>query len=383
MKFAVLGGTGMMGRIAVRDLFESGPRNEVILAGTDMDRSERAAAAYGSPRVSPARVDVRDRRSLSLVLRDCDVAVNCVQYEHNLQVMEGALAAGAHYVDLGGLYYTTLKQLKLDGKFRKAGLSAVLGMGSTPGITNVLAASGSEGLDRIHSIDVKFGAADFSRYEGRPFPVPYSISTLIDEFTLPPVVFRNGKIVKEKPLGGIESVRFPPPVGRKTAFYTLHSELATFPASFGSKGVRNVSFRVSFERDFVEKILFLADTGMSSERPVDFGGKRMVPREFLAKVLSLRKKPKVKKLEDYECLMVELSGWKKGKRKKARIACLARSSARWGVPAGDVDTGTPPSIVAQMQARGALGPGAYPPEFHVPAGPFFEELQKRGMRIIR
>jgi saccharopine dehydrogenase-like NADP-dependent oxidoreductase len=383
VKYVVLGGTGMMGRIAVRDLFESDRSNEIVIAGTDPRKAALSASAYKSARVSGVSVDVRDRASLSRILKDSDAAVNCVQYYHNLAVMEGALKAGTHYVDLGGLYYTTLKQLKLHHRFRKENLTAILGMGSTPGITNVLAAWGAERFDRIDSIDIKFGAADFSKTEGRPFPVPYSISTLIDEFTIPPVIFKNGKIKKQKPLSGFEHAKFPHPIGTKSAFYTIHSELATFPSSFRSWGVKNVTFRVSFDHDFVEKILFMADTGMASGEPVNYEGVKIVPREFLAKVISNQPRPKVKKLDDYECLLVEMSGKKGGRRKKIQACCLAKSIPEWGVSAGDADTGTPPSIVAQMIGEGQVHEhGVFPPEFHIPTESFFSELKKRKMRIF-
>src|SRR5512143_3399374 len=103
MKFVVLGGTGMMGRIAVRDLFESDSRNEIVIASTELSRARTAAAIYKSPRVSGAQIDVDDTAALARLLSGADVAVNCVQYQHNLAVMEGALKAGSHYVDLGGL----------------------------------------------------------------------------------------------------------------------------------------------------------------------------------------------------------------------------------------------------------------------------------------
>jgi saccharopine dehydrogenase-like NADP-dependent oxidoreductase len=383
MKFVVLGGTGMMGRIAVRDLFESDPSNEIVIASTDSGKAREAASKYKSARVSSASVDVRDHSSLSRLLKDSDVAVNCVQYQFNPDVMEGALKAGTHYVDLGGLYYTTLKQLKFHPRFKKEKLTAILGMGSTPGITNVLAAYGAEKFDKIDSIDIKFGAADFSRIEGRPFPVPYSISTLIEEFTLPPIVYRNGKITKQKPLSGFQQTEFPPPIGKKTAFYTLHSELATFPSSFRRWGVKNVTFRVSFDRDFVEKILFMADTGMASDKPIDYKGTKIVPRELLAKVISKQRRPEIKKLDDYECLLLEITGKKGGKRRKIQTGAMARSIPEWNASAGDVDTGTPPSIVAQMLARGMIGEsGVFPPEYHVPIKPFFKELEKRKMKIF-
>ncbi len=382
MKFVVLGGTGMMGRIAVRDLFESDRRNEVVLAGTDLKRTEEAASKYGS-RVTSAAVDVRDHAAVSKLLSDADVAVNCVQYYFNLDVMEGALKAGTDYLDLGGLYHMTRKQLKLHDRFKKEGNTAILGVGSTPGITNILAAYGAGMLETVDSIDIRFGAADFSRIEGRPFPIPYSISTLIEEFTLEPVVFRNGRITKAKPLGGMEQVDFPKPIGRKTAFYTLHSELATFPTSFKPKGIRNVSFRVSFDSGFVEKILFLADTGMASDKPLVHKGAEVVPREFLARVISQQPRPKIIRLDDYECLLIDLHGRKGGKRKHVQVGCMARAKPEWGAAAGDVDTGTPPSIVAQMLASGKISePGVFPPEYHVPHKEFFEALSKRRMKVF-
>src|SRR4030095_7318950 len=102
MRFVVLGGTGMMGRIAVRDLFQC--KHEVVIASTDIKKSSEAASKYSS-NVTAAQIDVKDTAALSMLLRDADVAVNCVQYNLNLDVMRGALKGGAHYVDLGGLYY--------------------------------------------------------------------------------------------------------------------------------------------------------------------------------------------------------------------------------------------------------------------------------------
>ena len=382
MKYVVLGGTGMMGRIAVRDLFESDQKNEIVIVSTDLVKARQAASKYNSQRVLASQVDVKDLDALSALLRDADVAINCVQYYFNLNVMNGALKAGTHYVDLGGLYHLTLKQLKLDKKFRKEGLTAILGMGSTPGITNVLAAYGSRSFERIESIDISFGAADFSRIEGRPFPIPYSLSTLFDEFAMQPVILQKGRIKGVAPLSGLKEINFPRPIGKKTAFYTLHSELATFPSSF--KGVQDVTFRVSFDKEFVEKIIFLSDTGMASEKPVDYKGARIIPKEFLAKVVSLQKHPKIKKLDDYECLLLDMSGKKDGKRKRIQVGCIARSFPEWGASAGDVDTGTPPSIVAQMIARGEIKErGVMPPEFHVPPERFFSELKKRRMRIFK
>ena len=53
--------------------------------------------------------------------------------------MRACLEAGCHYIDLGGLYWLTGRQLELHDEFEQAGLLALLGMGSSPGKTNVMA----------------------------------------------------------------------------------------------------------------------------------------------------------------------------------------------------------------------------------------------------
>ena len=56
-------------------------------------------------------VDARDPSALARALEVSSVCVNCADYRLNLDVMRGCLAAGAHYVDLGGLFHVTMRQL--------------------------------------------------------------------------------------------------------------------------------------------------------------------------------------------------------------------------------------------------------------------------------
>ena len=68
--------------------------------------------------------------------------VNSASYRVNLDAMRACLEAGCHYIDLGGLYWLTGQQLELHDEFERAGLLALLGMGSSPGKTNVMARQG-------------------------------------------------------------------------------------------------------------------------------------------------------------------------------------------------------------------------------------------------
>src|SRR3989344_3077297 len=372
-RYVVLGGTGMMGQVAVKDLYES-THDEIVLVGSTLEKARRFAKGYGR-RVTPAGVDVRNVDATAKLLKGADVAVNCVQYYFNLHIMRAALKAGTHYVDLGGLFHMTKKQLKLHARFKRARLTAILGMGSTPGIMNVLAAHGAKQLDRVESMHLHAGWKDFSTFAGREPVLPYSLATLIDEFTMKPAIYKNGKMAFGEPASGRIEMDFPRPIGKQSEIYTIHSELATFPSSFRHKGIRNASFRVGFEGDFIGKVRFLVDLGLTGTEPVEYKGRKIVPREFVSRVAGMQPGAKARKVEDYECLRVELRGSKGGRQRTLYVDCMARSHPKWKLFAGDIDTGTPPSIAAQMIQDGRIAErGAFPPEYHVPQQQFFNGL---------
>src|SRR6185369_11936710 len=108
---------------------------------------------------------------------------------------------------LGGLYHGSMKQFALDEDFRRAGVTALLGMGSTPGITNVMAGALAEGLESVESVHVRVGCVD--RSASGPLPVPYALDTVLDEFSLEPMVFENGAARPVPPMSGAETIDFP------------------------------------------------------------------------------------------------------------------------------------------------------------------------------
>jgi saccharopine dehydrogenase-like NADP-dependent oxidoreductase len=202
-------------------------------------------------------VDARDGESLARALAGATVVVNCADYRLNLDVMRGALADCSHYVDLGGLFHVTKCQLELDEVFRSAGLTAILGLGSAPGKTNLLVSAAARrlGADPV-SMEIWAATRDPAA-AGHPFPAPYSVQTLRDELQMRPVVVADGELIEVEPLSGEAEREFPEPVGRATGIYTLHSELATLPASFPS--LRDASFRLCLSPGLLEKLLALED----------------------------------------------------------------------------------------------------------------------------
>jgi len=372
MRVVILGGSGAMASVVLRDLLEFAPGVSVTLADL-----RPPAAAPKDPRVRTAAADVRDEAATARLLEGSDVVLNCVTYYWNVPVMRAALAARVPYADLGGLYHGTMKQFALDPEFRAAGIPAVLGMGSTPGITNVLAGELARRLDTVEEIHVRVGSID--RGAAGPLPVPYALDTVLDEFALEPMVFRDGRAEAVPPGSGVEEIEFPAPVGRVEAFYTLHSEVAMFPRSF--PGLRAASFKVAFEPEFTRKMRFLVDLGFASRDKLDGG---VSPREVLLRLAAQQAQaptPPSSVPDDCDVLRVDVSGSKGGKKAALRGEVLALPHAGWGVGAGALDTGVPLSIVGRMLADRTISqPGVLCPELSVPAGSFFDELSKRGMR---
>jgi saccharopine dehydrogenase-like NADP-dependent oxidoreductase len=200
-------------------------------------------------------VDARDSRSVERALRGASVCVNCADYRLNLEVMRGTLAAGAHYVDLGGLFHMTRRQLELHEEFRAAGLTAVLGMGSAPGKTNLLARAASERLGSAPRSMHIWAVTRDPAAAGHPLPAPYSVRTLLDELRMHPMVVAGGEVIEVEPLSGEAEREFPEPIGRATGIYTLHSELATLPGTYPS--LDEASFRLCLTPGLLEKLLSL------------------------------------------------------------------------------------------------------------------------------
>jgi len=383
VKIVVLGGTGLTGRCAVRDLSESSEVSEVVMTSRSLEKAQRIADEIKSKKVSIAQIDVTKHDDTVRILRGADVALNAVQYYYNLDIMRAALEAKVHYLDLGGLFHVALKQLKLNDKFREAGLTAIPGIGECPGITNVMARYAVDRLDSVETILVRDTWMDFT--EGAPpFMVTWSLSTLFDEMTTPAMIFENGQYKKVPPLSGKETMTFPEPFGSQDQYYTIHSEPATFPDSFKKKGIRNVNWKEGGPGLLDIKIL--VDAGLASEEPLRVRDTEISPRQFLLKLLdsqNLMGCPEGVTPDDWEVTRIIAIGKKNGKKVSRTMDSVFRSKAHWRATAGEVAVGVPASIAAQMLARGDIKvKGVIPPENCIDPEPFIAELGKRDIKTL-
>ena len=380
MHIIVLGGAGAMGRVTVRTLTEYEDVDQITIADYDEERAHDVAATLNSSKILVRQIDVYDSERLSKLVRGANVVLSAVEYVFNQPILRVCIQEKVHYADLGGLFHMTRKLMDMSPEAEAAGITAILGMGGTPGITNILARAAVDKLDRVDSIKVQLGCSDDTPSTA-PLVAPYSIRTILDEFTRPPQVFQNDTWYPQQPLTGQEELIFPLPVGRATAIFSLHSECAIFPVSFRDKGIRHVSFKIAFPSDFMKKLKFLVDIGFGSDEPISVRGMKVSPREVLARLLEMTPVEDVEP-QDCDVLRVVVAGEAQGQRLEIVNQVVVLPYRRWGISAGALDTGTPLAIAGRMLANEEIARrGAFGPELCIPVEPFFQELARYDMHV--
>src|SRR2546422_257436 len=192
LKVLILGGYGAMAQSTVPDLLASPGVERIGIAGRSAAKAKSFAAAQRDDRATAVPVDARDSAALMLELKRWDCVINSSWYDLNVPIMEAAIGAGIHYCDLGGLYHQTLRQLKLDARAKDAGVTCVLGIGSTPGTMNVMGMHGASKLDKVDKVLLRSSGAVVAGGEPGKFVPPYAIRTIFDEFSLDAPILRNG-----------------------------------------------------------------------------------------------------------------------------------------------------------------------------------------------
>jgi lysine 6-dehydrogenase len=373
-RVAVVGAGGIIGPAIVATLAGEEAVDEIACLDVNGARAGEVAARHGGGKATGAALDIRDGTAAAQALAGATVLVNTASYRINLAAMEAALAARAHYVDLGGLFHVTLQQLSLDGRFRDAGLLAVLGMGSAPGKTSVMAARAVELLGGdVERIVIGASGRDPEPPPG-PLVAPYAVETILDELTMPTPVVREGEVRMLDPMTPSGVVEFGDPVGPAETVYTIHSEQATFAESFGA---REVSFQLSLDPTFLAKVRLLAELGLASTEAVAVDGQTVVPRRVLLALLAQlprgepsRRTVGVHRIEAY------------GPAGAAVVECVTRAVEGLGFGGGIASTACPPAVVAGMICRGELAArGVLPSERAVPYGPLFERLERYGVEV--
>lgn len=384
MKALILGASGQIGAYTVQDLVEFCGVKDIIASSRKMSNVKKAMDDLKlSKRIQLMEIDATNTEQVLQTIKKekVDAVVNCAWYPTNLGVMDACLKGGATYTDLGGFFDTCLKQIELNKKWADAGINATIGLGSTPGMTNVAGAAGAKRLDSVDTIDIVCAWGNTLPVKEAGWP-GYSIRTVLDEFTQESVQWIDGKYQKQKILGGEKEVLMPEPVGKVKSYFIKHSE----PATMGKYlRARNVTFRIGFPAIDMATFLTLRALGFADTAPMEAGGSKVSPLDFLTLmyqkgIASGREVPPTEEFE-YDMFRVDCIGKKDGMPATATYFIVTWNDPKRGVSSAR-DTAVPPAIVANWQMTKKIKqPGVFPAEATVDPEAFFVELGKRKIYV--
>ncbi len=396
MKTMVLG-VGAVGSVTAEVLARSEEFDQVVLADMNMDRAKRAEKKISSDKVVVERVDASDEDAMAKSFKGIDLILNGVIPRFNLNIMNACLKAGSSYADMawdiapdttraGGVIEKTpaWNQLRMDDDFKRAGLTAMMGLGCDPGLSNLFARMAADRLDSVKEILVRDG--DNGTVEGHKFAPLWSPETLIEEVLMPATIFKDGAYRKLPPFSGKELFEFPDPVGRLPIYNVDHEEAETLPTFIGEvlgKGCDYCDFKIALDDEYVNAIQMLGMMGLDNPKKIEVKGAKVAPRDVVAAVLpdpsTLGERAKG------DCAVGTITkGLKDGKEVQYFIWVQLNHKdtfRKYGHSATGYSVGVPLAIAAKLFARGKITmKGVFPPEMMDPK-PWPEELAKLGMPV--
>ena len=378
MKALVIG-SGLMGSALAFDLARSGGVEEVTLADINLDRARESAARIGSPKVRTVAIDVDYFDNVIELMAGPDCVFGAVSFRHNFLLTKAAIEAGVHFCDLGGNDEIVMKQRSLDSKAKAAGVAIVPNCGLAPGLANILAARGAESFESVERIRLRVGGLPQHPKPPLNYQLLFSVEGLLNEYIGQATILREGKVTYVDTMTEVETIEFPPPIGRLEAFHTSGGS-SFLPQMFEGR-VRDLDYKTLRYPGHCERFKTLLEIGFASEEPIAVGSNLMTAREMFSELLR-------RKLEstgnDVVILEVEIVGVQDGRERTLTFGLVDSYDENDNITAMMRCTAFPTSIIGQMIVNGnILARGVATPEQCVPLEPFLSELRGRKIDVVQ
>ncbi len=373
-KILVLGGSGVVGRIAVKTLTTFSDFSEVIIGDINSEKAQEIAKEIDSNKISVREVDVADPGNLRNIIKDVDIVLNCIGpfYKFGSLVLKSVIETGKNYVDINDDVDATQKVLKMDNKAKKKNVTALIGMGSSPGITNLLAKFAADQLlDEVDSIDLYHAHGGESvEGEGVIYHRIHSMSIDIPVFFKGKFIFvdffdDNGKALEEE----IDFLK----LGKYRVHPYPHPETITLPKYI--KDVKQVTNKGTvLPPEYFYLITDLVKIGLIDEEPLNVKGNMVKPLDFTISYI-IKQREKILKETNFGsqrgCVKIVVKG-KKNKKTHTYVFSLASENQAMGEA-----TGIPAAIAAVLMNRGKITKkGVLPPEACVNPLDFLSVMQE-------
>ena len=291
-------GAGAQGGPCASILSKEKDVSEIILGDLDVEVARKVKEKIGSDKITPIKLDAANIADIEKAAGGVDVIINLVVTEFDMNIMQAALNSGAHYVDTSFGEATSMdilardnilaqvienRPLAFDSDFKKAGLTALVGCGASPGEFNILAKYLCDKLDRVDGIDIRSGY----KFLGEPKEVVsewlpgWSPFRALWGYAVEPMMFEDGKYKKYPIFAPAGEYDLPEPVGKMALVYHQHQEPITLPRFIG-KGIKYCYFKYpidSLAGAFVKM-------GFHSAEPIDVKGVKVAPNDVLMKLVS-------------------------------------------------------------------------------------------------
>lgn len=355
----IIGAGGVGGVVAHKCAMNPDVFSFVCLASRSIDKCEKIQAQIRNKgydlEIDRVDADNIDETAALIAKYNPDVVINVALPYQDLTIMEACLKAGVHYVDTANYEHPDTakfeykEQWAKKEKFEQAGLTALLGSGFDPGVTNVFCAYAQKHyFDEIHYIDIlDCNAGD----HGYPFATNFNPEINLREVSSKGRYWEEGKWIETAPME-IMQVWDYPEVGPKDSYLLYHEELESLVQNI--KGLKRIRFFMTFGQSYLTHMRCLENVGMLRIDEVEHSGQKIVPIQLLKTLLpdpaSLAGRTKGKTNIGCYC-----KGVKDGKERSIYIynvcdheACFAEVNSQ----AVSYTTGVPAFIGGMMVAKG-------------------------------
>jgi len=356
----VLGGGGAVGSIATKTLASSGVFSDITVGDINMAAARKTVREAKGANVTAVEFSAETAGSIRKAITGSAVVLNCVGpfYKYGPPILKAVIGAGINYVDVCDDFDATEALLAMDEQAKKAGVSALIGMGSSPGVANVLVRFCADSLlDQVESVDI-YHAHGGEKIEGAAV-VKHRIHSM--KMGIP--MFLNGqsttvKLFEESGRALEEETEFGN-VGTYRVYAYPHPETITLPHYL--KGVKRVTnLGLVLPPAYAELIKGTVRLGVTDEEPIEVRGQKVVPLEFAVAFILSQRERLMKEggiTEPMGCLKIVVKGYKDGGK---NTYVFSMSSRGQGMGEG---TGIPAAIGAIIMATGKIKEkGVLPPE---------------------
>jgi saccharopine dehydrogenase (NAD+, L-lysine-forming) len=305
-----------------------------------------------------SQVDADDVQALKVLFdrEKPELVINVALPYQDLSIMNACLAHGTDYLDTANYEPPDVAKFEYSWqwayreRFEKQGLTAILGCGFDPGVTNAFCAYAQKHhFDTIATVDIRDANAGD---HGQPFATNFNPEINIREITQEGRYWEKGEWKAIPPLSVHETFDFPE-IGKKEAYLLYHEELESLAKNL--RGLERIRFWMTFGDKYLQHLRVLEAVGMTSIKPVLFQGREIVPLQFLKAILpdpaSLGPLTRGK-----TCIGCWITGKRGGRSRKYHIYNVCNHEEAYretGSQAISYTTGVPAVIGARLVLEGA------------------------------